>query len=379
MPSTAPSISPVHAPGWLARFPEAGLLIVIVVLGALLTLFGGTVRVPKMERGPDGERQRVFTTNATGERELVFETRNKFFNAQNLAQVAKDTSFIAIIAVGMTFVIITGYIDLSVGAIYALASVLAALVLHAYGPDGSQAGQSVMGTLLGSVTCLGVGALCGLVNGGMFVALKVHPFIITLGTMSIFRGVAFVTTSGQSVGSFPDTFLRVIRWEPIEGLRMVPTFVMLVVTIIGGIYLQRLAAGRRVYAVGGNELAARYSGVRVNRVKLSVYLFAGFLAGLAALMGIGYYGAATSGDGAGAELKAIAAAVVGGASLNGGRGSALGALLGAVIIQMIESGLITLGIDQNYSQIIIGAMVIVAVLLDRLNNWLAQRRLTTVS
>jgi len=381
MTSTPPASAAVRSRsgGWLSRFPEAGLLVVIFVLGALLTLFGGSVRVPKMERGPDGELQRVFTTNAGGERELVFETRNKFFNAQNLAQVAKDTSFIAIIAVGMTFVIITGYIDLSVGAIYALASVLAALVLHAYGPDGPHAGVPGIGTLLGAVTCLGVGALCGLVNGGMFVALKVHPFIITLGTMSIFRGVAFVTTSGQSVGSFPESFLRVIRWEPTEGLRMVPTFVMVVVTVVGGIYLRRLAAGRRIYAVGGNELAARFSGVRVERVKLSVYLFAGFLSGLAALMGIGYYGAATSGDGAGAELKAIAAAVVGGASLNGGRGSALGALLGAVIIQMIESGLITLGIDQNYSQIIIGAMVIVAVLLDRLNNWLAQRRLTKVS
>ena len=378
MTSTVRSAHP-RSPGWLSRFPEAGLLVVIVVLGALLTLFGGSVRVPKMERGADGEMQRVFMTNAAGERELVFETRNKFCNAQNLAQVAKDTSFIAIIAVGMTFVIITGYIDLSVGAIYALASVLAALVLHAYGPDGSHPGQPMIGGLLGAVTCLGIGTLCGLVNGGMFVALKVHPFIITLGTMSIFRGIAFVTTSGQSVGSFPQSFLSLIRWEPIAGLRMLPTFVMVLVTIVGGIYLQRLAAGRRIYAVGGNELAARYSGIRVDRVKLSVYLVAGFLSGLAALMGIGYYGAATSGDGSGAELKAIAAAVVGGASLNGGRGSALGALLGAVIIQMIESGLITLGIDQNYSQIIIGAMVIVAVLLDRLNNWLAQRRLTKVS
>jgi ribose transport system permease protein len=379
MTSTTRPPAHTRSPGWLSRFPEAGLLVVIVGLGALLTFFGGSVRVPKMERGPDGEWQRVFTTNATGERELVFETRNKFCNAQNLAQLAKDTSFIAIMAVGMTFVIITGYIDLSVGAIYALASVLAALVLHAYGPDGSYAGHSLMGALLGGATCLAVGMLCGLLNGGMFVALKVHPFIITLGTMSIFRGIAFVTTSGQSVGSFPESFLNAIRWEPIAGLRMVPAFVMLVVTIVGGIYLRRLAAGRRIYAVGGNELAARYSGVRVDRVKLSVYLFAGFLSGLAALLGIGYYGAATSGDGTGAELKAIAAAVVGGASLNGGRGSALGALLGAVIIQMIESGLITLGIDQNYSQIIIGAMVIVAVLLDRLNNWLAQRRLTKVS
>jgi ribose transport system permease protein len=363
----------------LSRHPELGLALVIVVMGAALTVFGGSVDAPKMERGPDGEMQRVFTTNSSGERELVFERRNKFLNAENLAQVAKDTSFIAIMAVGMTFVIITGYIDLSVGSIYALASVVGAIVLHRYGPEGTVANQGVWGAVLGTLACLGAGTLCGLFNGGMFVALRVHPFIITLGTMSIFRGLAFIITNGQSVGSFPEAFVNGIKWEPVPGLRMVPTFVMLVLTVVAGIYLRRLAAGRRIYAVGGNEVAARYSGVRVNWVKLSVYIFAGFTAGIAAVLGIGYYGAGTSGDGTGAELKAIAAAVVGGASLNGGKGSALGALLGAAIIQLIETGLITLGIDQNYSQIIIGAMVIVAVLLDRLNNWLALRRLTKVS
>jgi len=186
--------------------------------------------------------QRVFRVGPDGEKELVFEKRNKFFNAENLTQVAKDTSFTAIMAVGMTFVIITGYIDLSVGAIYALASVFAAMVLRAYGPDGPHANAPIVGALLGCATSLGVGLLCGLANGGMFVALRVHPFIITLGTMSIFRGIAFVVTSGQSVGSFPAGFLSSIRWEPIEGLRLVPMFVMLVVTALGGIYLRRLAA-----------------------------------------------------------------------------------------------------------------------------------------
>lgn len=155
-----------------------------------------------------------------------------------------------------------------------------------------------------------------------------------------------------------------------------PLFVMLAVASAGSIYLQRLAAGRRVFAVGGNEQAARFSGIRVNRVKLSVYLFSGVAAGIAALMSIGYYGAASSGDGQGYELNVIAAAVVGGASLNGGKGSAWGALLGALIIQMINTGIVILGVDQNYSQIIVGAVVIVAVLLDRVNNWLAERRLT---
>lgn len=359
------------------HFQEAGLLLVILVLGALLTVFGGSVRVPKLERNPlTGEWERVFTTNAAGERELVFIERNKFLNAQSLAQLAKDTSFIAIMAVGATFVIVSGGIDLSVGAIYALASVLGAMVFRHFGPEGPAADSGPTGAWLGVLTCLGVATLAGLANGGMIVALRVHPFIITLGTMAIFRGIAFVITKGQSIGGFPAAFRDLVRWETAGGLSLVPLGVMVLVAVAGGIHLSRLAAGRRVYAVGGNELASRYSGIRVERVKLGVFVISGLTAGIAALLSLGYYGGATSGDGAGYELNVIAAAVVGGASLSGGKGTALGALLGALIIQMIATGIVILGIDQNYSQIIIGAVVIVAVLLDQLNHWLVKRRLT---
>jgi ribose transport system permease protein len=346
------------------RLQEGGLLVVICVLGLLLTVFGGKVQV------------RQFKTNAQGEREIVRVEKNKFLNAQNLAQVAKDTSFIAIMAVGMTFVIISGGIDLSVGAIYALASVLGALVLQHFGPDGPGANvPSWIGVTLGMLTCIGTATLAGLLNGGMIVSLRVHPFIITLGTMTIFRGIAFVITNGQSVGGFPLAFRDLIRWEVGDGLSLVPLGVMVVVAAAGGTYLKNLAPGRRVYAIGGNELASIYSGLRVNRVKLSVYVFSGLTAGIAALLSLGYYGGATSGDGQGYELNVIAAAVVGGASLSGGKGSALGALLGALVIQLISTGIVILNINQNYSQIIIGAVVIVAVVLDQLNNWLAKRRL----
>jgi ribose transport system permease protein len=209
----------------------------------------------------------------------------------------------------------------------------------------------------------------------MIVALRVHPFIITLGTMAIFRGVAFVLTKGQSVGSFPESFRDMIKFEFGNDLSVVPLGVMLLVTLLGSVFLSRMAAGRRVYAVGGNELASRYSGIRVERVKLGVFIISGLTAGIAALLSIGYYGAATSGDGQGYELNVIAAAVVGGASLTGGKGSALGALLGALIIQMISTGIVILRIDQNYSQIIIGAVVIVAVLLDQVNDWASRKRL----
>jgi ribose/xylose/arabinose/galactoside ABC-type transport system permease subunit len=357
--------------GGASWLQEGGLIAVIVVLGILLTIFGGSVKVPKFTTNAQGERERIFVENAAGERTPVFDERNKFFNAPNLTQLAKDTSFIAIMAVGATFVIIAGAIDLSVGAIYALASVIGALVFHRFGQAG---GSPALGVCCGILACLGTGVLCGAANGGMIVALKVHPFIITLGTMAIYRGVAFVITQGQSVGGFPEQFRGMVRYE-VFGLTLVPLLVTVVVTVIAGIYLARMTPGRRIYATGGNELASRYSGIRVERVRFSVFLFSGLTAGVAALLSLGYYGAATSGDGQGYELNVIAAAVVGGASLAGGKGTALGALLGALVIQMIASGIVILGIDQNYSQIIIGAVVIVAVLLDQLNAWLARRRL----
>ncbi len=362
--SSAASVSP--QPKRQIRLQEGGLVLAIVFFGVLLSIFGGSVKTPQFEIGPDGARHRVFITSATGERTPAFVEKNKFLNAQNLAQLAKDTSFIAIMAVGATIVIISGGIDLSVGAIYALASVLGALVFH------SSTGGGIWP---GVFACIGVAVGCGLVNGGMIVALGVHPFIITLGTMAVFRGVAFVVTKGQSVGDFPPHFRDLVRYETSGGLSLVPLAVMVAVAIAGSIFLGRLAIGRRVYAIGGNELASRFSGIRVERVKLGVYVCAGFAAGIASLIALGYYGAATSGDGQGYELNVIAASVVGGASLSGGRGTALGAVLGALLIQMISSGIVILGIDQNYSQIIIGTVVILAVVLDQLNNWLAKRRL----
>ena len=357
------------------RFQESGLILVILALGALLYGFSGSVRAPVFERAEDGSRQRAFITDANGERVPAFVERNKFLNAQNLAQLAKDTSFIAIMAVGMAFVIISGGIDLSVGSIYALASVLGALALQQFGPEGPGGDAGNWGVMLGAGICLGTAVVCGLFNGGLIVALRVHPFIITLGTMAILRGIAFVVTKGQSVGGFPQGFRDLVRFEAGQGLSLVPLVVMIVVTLLGWLILARLAPGRRVYAVGGNELASRFSGIRVERVKLGVYVMSGLCAGIAALLSLGYYGAATSGDGQGYELNVIAAAVVGGASLSGGRGSALGVVLGALIIQMINSGIVILGIDQNYSQIIIGSVVIAAVVLDNINSWLSRRRM----
>jgi ribose/xylose/arabinose/galactoside ABC-type transport system permease subunit len=352
-----------------SKFPEGGLILAIIVLGLLLAVFGGSVQRPKMQAGPDGKLERVVETGPDGQKSPAFVTVNKFFNPETIIQIAKDTSFFAIMAVGMTFVIITAGIDLSVGSIYALASVCGALVLNQYGSSG---GTGAM--LVGIGVTIGVGILCGLVNGSMIVAFRVHPFIITLGTMAIFRGIAFVQTSGQSIGEFPEAFRNFVKQE-FNGLTLVPMIVMIIVMIIGGIVLAKMAFGRKVYAIGGNETASRYSGIRVGGVKLLVYTISGLAAGIAAVLSLGYYGAGSSGDGQGYELNVIAAAVVGGASLVGGKGTALGALLGAIILQMITNGLVILNIPQNYSQIVIGLVVIAAVLFDQFNAWLANRRL----
>jgi ribose/xylose/arabinose/galactoside ABC-type transport system permease subunit len=273
-------------------------------------------------------------------------------------------------AVGMTFVIITGGIDLSIGSMYALASVCGALVLSPYGPSGGG-----VATVLGIVATIGIGALLGLFNGAMIALFRVHPFIITLGTMAIYRGIAFVQTSGQSIGGFPEAFRHFIRWEILPDLSLVPLIVMLLVAVAGGILLAKTTFGRRIYAIGGNEIASRFSGIRVARVKLLAYTLTGLTAGIASVLALGYYGAGSSGDGQGYELNVIAAAVIGGASLMGGKGTALGALLGAIILQMISNGLVILNIPQNYSQIVIGMVVIAAVLFDRLSAWIAKRRL----
>ena len=353
----------------LSKFPEGGLIIVIIVLGLLLAIFGGSVRLPKMQTTPDGKRERVFETNDAGQKVPAFESVNKFFNARTLVQIAKDTSFFAIMAVGMTVVIITGGIDLSIGSMYALASVCGALVLSPYGPSGGGGA-----TVLGVVVTLAVGAFLGFLNGAMITAFNVHPFIITLGTMAIYRGIAFVQTSGQSIGGFPEQFRNFVRQE-FNGLSLVPLVVMIIVMVVGGIFLAQTAIGRKVYAVGGNEIASRYSGIRVGRVKLLAYTITGLTAGIASVLSLGYYGAGSSGDGQGYELNVIAASVVGGASLVGGKGTALGAFLGAVILQMISNGLVILNIPQNYSQIVIGMVVIAAVLLDQFNAALARRQL----
>lgn len=332
----------------LLRSPQLGLLGVLLALGAVLTLMAGSHVDP-----------------------LTHQTVNNFLNKYTLLQMATDASGFAIMGVGATIVIIAGGIDLSVGAIYALSGVTMAMVLRAAGHMGP-----VPTVLVGLGTCMAVSLLCGLANGLMVIGLGVHSFIITLGTMWILRGLAFVTSQAESI-LLPGPLTNVVRAQMglAEGLYPVPMLVMFAVTALGAVYLSRTVMGRHVFAVGGNPEAARYAGLNVKRVTLGVFVLSGLSAGIAAFLGAGFYGSSTSSDANGYELYVIASAVVGGASLSGGRGSAVSAMLGAMLIVVIRQAIRTLHLDQNYEWIIVGTAMILAVVIDQSGTKLLSRRL----
>ncbi|MCG3127497.1 MAG: D-allose transport system permease protein AlsC [Phycisphaerae bacterium] len=342
-----------------------GLLAVIMVLAAALTVFGGRVRISEPIVDPvTGEIRR----NSDGSVMLRTIERSRFLNPDNLINgIVKDGSFYAVMAVGAAFVIITAGIDLSVGSIFCLAGVTTAMLLHAFGPRGSwSAAPPLLASLAGVLTCLLVATAAGWLNGVLIVRLGVHPFVITLGTMQIYRCIALVISGAEPFGNFPPMFTSSVRVR-LGDLGVVPLAVVVLAVAAGTILLARTRLGRYAYAVGGNETAALYSGIGVKRLKVVVYALAGFSAGVAALLSLGYYGAAQSDWGRGAELKVIASCVVGGVSLLGGRGSAIGALLGTITIFMIINAIDILRIDNNYSDGVVGAVIILAVLLDRVS------------
>lgn len=291
-------------------------------------------------------------------------TVSNFVNSNSLLQVLTDTSLFAIMAVGMTLVILTGGIDLSVGSVYALAGVGTAMALE----------STHGGALAGLAVALGIGLLCGLFNGVLVAALKVHPFVVTLGTMWIFRGVAFVASHARSI-PLPDPVVMGVKSTlglP-PGLYPIPALTMLVVTAMGWLYLSRTVAGRNIYAYGGSPEATRLAGISIPRVQIAVYSLCGLGAGLAAFIGGGYYGSASCNDATGYELYVIASVVVGGTSLTGGKGSALGALFGALLIILFRTAIQMFRWDREYEWIIIGAAVILAVLVDQISRRVASQ------
>jgi ribose transport system permease protein len=327
---------------------EAGLVVVVALVTAALSVLAGS--------HPD---------RATGA--MV----NNFWNSYTLIQTATDASFFAVMAIGATVVIVSGGIDLSVGSIYALSGVTMALLLRAVGPA-----PGIPTVLLALAVSVGVGLLCGILNGVLIVGLKVHPFIITLGTMWILRGIAFVASQAESI-LVPHSLTTAAKASLGlgGGLYPVPMLAMLALTVLGALYLTRTVMGRHVFAFGGNLEASRFAGLPLSRIQIGVFAVSGLTAGFSAFLGASFYGSASSGDAQGYELYVIASAVVGGASLTGGKGSAVGALLGAVLIVLIRQSIRTLHFDQNYEWIVIGCAIIIAVVVDRWSTALAARRL----
>jgi ribose transport system permease protein len=282
----------------------------------------------------------------------------RFLTLRNVTNVVRQFSVIAIMSVGMTYVIITAGIDLSVGSIIALSGCMTAWFLV----EGYPIWLSV---LIG----LALGALTGIVNGLLIVKVRLAPFIATLGTMGIARGVVLALTMGYPIQPFPEAFEVIGRGY--LGPIPIPVVIMTVVVIAGHIFLGRTTIGRYIYYVGSNPTAARLSGLNVGRILILVYTVAGFLSGLAAVVLVSRLTSAQSNMGTGWELDAIAAVVIGGTSLAGGEGSVLGSLIGAALMGVIKNALILLGVNVYWQSVVIGIVIVLAVALDA---WRQSRR-----
>ena len=296
-----------------------------------------------------------------------------FLMLTNLLGVANQTAIYAIIAIGMTMVIITAGIDLSVGSLVALASVSTALVIRdvGSGPD-SDGLTTVLAVLIGILVC----AIAGCFNGAMITQFGLPPFIVTLAMMMMASGLAFRWSEGSSIPNLPPSLLELGAGSMFQIPN--PVWLMLAMYAIAHVVMSKMIFGRYVYAIGGNEEAARLSGVPVKRVLLAVYTLSGALAGLGGIVLTAKLAAGDPKFGLMFELEVIAAVVVGGTSLMGGRGRIFGTLIGAFIIAVIKNGMNLLNIDPFNQKIVLGAVLLGAVMLDTptVRRLFARRRTT---
>lgn len=290
-----------------------------------------------------------------------------FATQQNLFNVGRNFAFVAIIAIGMTAVIVTGGIDLSVGAVLVLSGMVVGMTMNA--------GMSIwLAVPLALAVALAVGAF----NGVLIAYIGVPPFVVTLGMLSIARSLAMVLSNNRMVYEFgPDQpallalgggFVE-LALPLIDPVRIPnPILFMLALLVLTGLALRWTRWGRYLFAIGGNERAATLTGVPVRAMKVSVYMFCALCAGIAGVLEVGWLGTITTGLGQGMELTVIAAAVIGGANLSGGIGTAFGAVVGAALIEVIRNSLTLLGISTFWQGIFVGSFIIVAVLFDRLRS-----------
>jgi ribose transport system permease protein len=289
---------------------------------------------------------------------LISMVTDKFASPGNIFNVTRNFAFVGIIAVGMTAVIISGGIDLSVGGTLLISAMVTAYVMS----RGMPFYQALPLALLAALAV-------GFVNGILIANFHMQPFVVTLGMMSIARSLGMVISDNKLTYDFgPDgPILLGFGGGQTFGIPN-PVFVLIALMIVTGLLLRWTRWGRYLYAIGGNERAAILTGVPVKTVKVSVYMFAGFCAGLAGVLQTGWLGSAATNLGTGMELTVIAAAVIGGANLVGGSGTAFGAVIGAALIEVIRNSLILLGISTFWQGTFVGCFIILAVAFDRLRN-----------
>lgn len=283
---------------------------------------------------------------------------NTFATPGNIFNVTRNFTFVGIIAVGMTAVIITGGIDLSVGSTVLVSAIVTSVLMSAGLP-----------ITIAFPAAIGASLLVGLINGILIAVMGMPPFVVTLGMMSVARSIGMVMSQNKMIYEFgPDQALLLqIGGGSTFGIPN-PVYVLVVLALITGLVLHWTKWGRYLFAIGGNEKAAVLTGVPVKAVKISVYMFVAFTAGLTGFLEAGWLGSVTTNLGQGMELTVIAAAVIGGANLAGGTGTAFGAVVGAVLIEVIRNSLILLGISTFWQGTFVGCFIVIAVAFDRLRN-----------
>lgn len=286
-----------------------------------------------------------------------------FFTANNLTNVVEQTTVTALIAIGMTFVIITAGIDLSVGSTAAISGVIGVSLIVNNGVSWPLA--IVIGTLVGTVVGLG--------NGFLVTVVDLNPFIATLGMQSVIRGIDYIATNGQVVFGVPDAF-GVLGAGKIAGIP-VPLLILVIIAILAHLLLSRTRLGRYTYAIGSNREAAKLSGIPVRRYLIAVYAILGLLAGFGGMVASSRVYSGQPNFGIGLELDVIAATVIGGASLFGGQGTIVGTLIGAFLIALIRNGSVLLDVNTFYQDVIIGAIIWLAVAWDQFR----RRRISALS
>ncbi len=278
----------------------------------------------------------------------------RFFTTPNLNAISLGFATSAIIVIGMTMTLVAGGFDLSVGSVFALGGVVAATAL-----------RSGLPIPLGMLCGVGAGMIAGLVNGVLITKIQINPFITTLGMMGIARGVGLAVTEGTIVAGLPREFyvLGQGRTQDIPNLILIALFMIL----IGDILMRRSALFRQIYYVGGNDEAARLSGINVDRVKIAVFTMSGMLAALAGVLSVSRFTVADPGSGTGEELRIIAACIIGGCTLRGGKGTVLGGLLGLIFVGFINNGMILLRVPVYWQQLSMGVVLLLAVGFDTLS------------